>query len=81
VILLGHLLTWCLIIFGALRASIGIYVLINFVDPVAYEAATRRYIGSGSAGDAIDKGLIYLAFGIVVGLIVRIAKNTTRTET
>ncbi|SMX43638.1 hypothetical protein [Actibacterium lipolyticum] len=70
---LGRLLAWALIVFGTARVIIGFYVARNFVEPAAYNAATARYLGSSTSGEAIDKGLMYIAIGIAFGLLARIA--------
>ena len=69
---LGRALAWVLLLLGAARAGIG-FLIASIPDQATYEAATRRYIGSGTTGEAIDQGLLWVAAGIVVGLLARIA--------
>lgn len=70
---LGRVLAWALLLIGAMRVGVGFFVATAFSDPATYAAATRRYIGSGTTGDAIDQGLVVFAAGIVVGLLTHIA--------
>lgn len=70
---LGRILAWALIILGSIRAGLGALVAFGTSDLASYQAATRRYIGSGTTGEAIDQGLMWVAAGIVVGLLVPIA--------
>ena len=71
----GKLIAWAPIIFGGLRVWMGFYVAHNFVDPEAYAAASVRYLGSATSGEAIDKGLTYIAAGVVFGLLARLASR------
>ncbi|MEL6104348.1 MAG: hypothetical protein AAFR68_23995, partial [Pseudomonadota bacterium] len=58
---LGRALAWGLLLLGAARVGVGFYIANSFSDQAAYEAATRRYIGSGTTGEAIDQGLLWIA--------------------
>lgn len=73
---LGKLLAWTLLVLGIFRAGTAWYVAFALHDdPVALAAATSRYIGSGTPGQAADQGLMWVAMGIVVGLLVHIAER------
>ncbi|MCV2882624.1 hypothetical protein [Actibacterium sp. XHP0104] len=74
-VLVGKLIAWALIILGALRVAMGTYVATQFIEFEAYEAATKRYLGSGTSGDAIDKGLMFIAAGVAFGLLARCASQ------
>ena len=71
----GKVLSWLLIIFGGMRALVGLVIAFS-LEGAELAAATQRYLGSGGAGDAIDEGIYAVAAGIVVGLLARIASNT-----
>lgn len=61
---------------GAIKIGLGVYVARNFPDPADYEAATRRYVGSGTTGDAIDQGIMFCGAGVVIGLLAHfVAKS------
>ena len=77
-VLMGKLIGWALVILGSLRVAMGAYVATAFVEPEAYEAATARYMGSGTTGDAIDQGLIMIAVGVAFSLLARIASKRAR---
>ena len=72
---LGRLLAVALISLGALKIGLGVYVARAFIDPTAYEAATRRYIGSGTTGEAIDRVLTVIVLGVALGLLAKVAAN------
>jgi len=44
----------------------------------ANEFAARRYLASENSGDAIDSGIYLFVIGLVVALLVRIARNQQR---
>lgn len=75
---LGKLLAWTLLFAGAFKAVTALIVaLAFFTDPEALAAATSAYIGTGTTGQAVDQGLIWVTMGIVVGLLVQIAERKT----
>lgn len=73
----GTFLAWAMVILGAFRVSLGLFVAIGF-DGEQMLAASRRYLGAANSGEVIDQGIITLAAGIVVGLLVEIAKKRSR---
>lgn len=77
-VLLGKLLAWALLAFGSLRVAMGFYVANAFSEQEAWEAANARYLGSSTSGEAFDQGLMFVAAGIVVGLLVRLAAKRDR---
>ncbi|WP_136634765.1 hypothetical protein [Pseudooceanicola onchidii] len=66
---LSRILAAALIALGAIKVGLGLYVARTFTAPADYEAATRRYIGSGTTGDAIDQGIVFCGLGIALGLL------------
>jgi hypothetical protein len=79
-IVLGKLLALGLVGFGSFRVAIGFYVANAFSEESAWEAANARYLGSLTSGEAIDQGLLYIAAGTVVGLLVRIAAKRSPND-
>lgn len=71
----GAVLAWLLFGFGALRVIIALIIAFQFDTTESMIAASKRYLGTENTGEAIDKGLPILAAGIVVGLLVEIAKK------
>ena len=70
----GSIIAWLLIGLGALRAAMGLFVAIYFVDDGDMVLAARRYLGTSPA-DAQDSGFLVLIAGVVLGLLVKIAKR------
>ncbi|QFT59189.1 hypothetical protein FIU94_10160 [Sulfitobacter sp. THAF37] len=77
-VFLGKLISWALVILGTLRVAMGIFVAQMFSEPQAYAAATARYFGSRTSGEAIDQGFIMIAVGVGIGLLARIAGNSAK---
>ena len=77
---LARLIAWGLILFGLFRVAAGFYVATYFVDQPSYEAATARYIGSGTTGEAIDQGLVLIAIGVGIGVLARIAAGLSKAS-
>jgi hypothetical protein len=69
---LGRLLAWALTILGSMRIAGALFDAVASL--ASYQPATRRYIGL--TGEIIEQGLMYVAAGIVVGLLVHIADRT-----
>jgi hypothetical protein len=72
-VIAGRIIAWAMMGLGVLRVVMGFIVASTFEDAAAFEAASRRYLGGSTSGEAIDKGLLYIATGIAFGLLVRIA--------
>ena len=70
----ASIIAWLLIGLGALRAAMGYFVAIYFVDDGDMVLAARRYLGTSPA-DAQDSGFLVLIAGVVLGLLVKIAKR------
>ena len=70
----GSIIAWLLIGLGVLRAAMGYFVAIYFVDDGDMVLAARRYLGTSPA-DAQDSGFLVLIAGVVLGLLVKIAKR------
>ena len=70
----GTLLAWVGFIIGLLMTGIGFYVA-SIPDADMRLAATRRYIGSGSSGDAIDRGIVVVVVSVGLGVLCKLAKR------
>ncbi|MBO9467121.1 hypothetical protein J7443_17900 [Tropicibacter sp. R15_0] len=73
----GNFLALALIVLGGWKVLMGLFVAI-YLD--GSEAATKAYLGSGTTGEQIDQGILWLVAGVVVGLIAKIARNTTKNS-
>ena len=79
-ILLGNVISKLAMIMGAIRFCVGFWIA-SMEDPETRAFATARYLGSGTSGDAIDQGIYVFLFGLILGLLAKIAKSTARLET
>ena len=70
----GSIIAWLLIGLGALRAAMGYFVAIYFVDDGDMVLAAKRYLGTSPA-DAQERGELMIIAGVVLGLLVKIAKR------
>ena len=70
----GAIMAWAMVIWGILRSAIGFYVA-SIEGEEQRIFAAKRYLGSSSSREAIDNGVIMIAAGVVIGLLVTIAKN------
>ena len=71
----GTAIAWFAVIAGALK--FGVSGLIGFIVDTDEQriAFARRYFGEADTGAAIAQGEQLFVVGIVIGLLVRIAKN------
>lgn len=74
---LAFIIAVLMLVFGTMRVLMGFHVA--SIEPrEAREAATARYIGGKSSGEAIDQGfntiLIAVALGTLAGIARRIPK-------
>ncbi|MDO9639807.1 MAG: hypothetical protein Q7J44_14810 [Pseudotabrizicola sp.] len=76
-LILGSIIAWLTLIFGALRVGIGYYVA-SIDDPASRAAAASRYLLSGSSGQAIDQGVKVFLFGLALGILVKIASSLVK---
>jgi len=72
---LGTLIAYIGLVMGILRAAMGINILLMFDDITSYTAATKRYLGSTSPGEAIDKGAVCILVSVALGILCEISKS------
>ena len=75
---LGRFAAWIMLLLGSSRLIMGFLVAWQFDDVESRAAATRRYIGSGTSGEAIEQGFIVILIAIAVGILVEISSNLNR---
>jgi hypothetical protein len=72
----GVLIAWFLILLGVLRTGAGLLETF-FASALELSVAPARYLSAAAAGDAISGGMIMVVAGVVMGLLVQIAKGVT----
>lgn len=78
-LVLGNIVAWLAMILGLLRVAMGFSVA--FIgDPAERAAAASRYLGSGTSGDAIDRGIEVFLFGLVLGILVNIGRSLSERK-
>lgn len=70
----GSLIAWALVVMGVLRTAMGFFVAFSTSD-LEMPVAAARYLGTTNSGQAINDGMMLFAGGIVMGLLVQIAKG------
>lgn len=70
----GSIIAWTLIILGGLRAVLALVLALGVSD-ADNAMVSARYLATANTGEAIDQGLKMLVAGIVIGLLVRIARK------
>lgn len=70
----GSIMAWGAVILSAFKLTVGLWIALT-LDKEQMIAASKLYLGTATSGEAIDEGLIMLAAGIIVGLLVEIAKS------
>ncbi|SLN27765.1 hypothetical protein ROA7450_01130 [Roseovarius albus] len=74
----GSIIAWLLLAFGTLKIAMGFYVAIKFSgEENAFYA--QRYLAAPNSGEAINEGMIVFVVGLVIGLLVKMAKNKQAT--
>jgi hypothetical protein len=70
----GGLMAWLLVVVGLLRAVLGVYLAFSGT-PIEMAVSAARMLGAATLTEAILGGLALFAAGIVLGLLVQIAKG------
>lgn len=71
---LGSIIAWTLLLLGGIRAVLALVLALGVSD-ADNAMVSARYLATANTGEAIDQGLKMLVVGVVIGLLVRIAKN------
>lgn len=72
---LGSILAWFLTVAGGMRVAFGLLLALG-VSAEDNAAAARMILAAANTGEAINEGMVALVVGVVIGLLVKIAKNT-----
>ena len=68
------------ILYGVLRVGMGFYVASQFETPEAMQAASARYLGTETSGQAIDSGILFTVGAVVVWMIAMIGQRVTAKD-
>lgn len=85
---LGQIAAWILLVMGAFRLFTGAFVIFlvenrseaerNVVDQATFAKLVQgEYLGSMTAGGAIDRGAILILAGIIIGILAQIGRSTS----
>ena len=75
---LGKFIAYAAVILGVFRSLSALVVAFAFQG---HPDAVSRYLGSvQNTGEAVNQGLVYVVGGVVIGLLVQIAKCSTAKE-
>jgi chromate transport protein ChrA len=72
----GAVIAWFCTILGSIRVILGFLMAFNSISSEQMKAAARQYLAAPTTGEAINEGMIMVVFGVALGLLVQIAKNT-----
>lgn len=71
---MGQLVASLSLLFGASKVLISFYVA--SIDDVTHRAAAKaEYLGSGTTGAHIDKGVMLVIFAICLGILTDISRS------
>jgi hypothetical protein len=74
---LAHLVFWC----SVFRILVGVYVLFGAPDLATSMAAQRRYLGSATGGEAIDRGALWVLVAVALGVLCEISARRQKALT
>ncbi|MBN15511.1 MAG: hypothetical protein CMJ15_09885 [Pelagibacterium sp.] len=73
---LGIIVARLALFLGAFRVATGLFFAFNR-DATDFAA---RYLGSKTSGQAIDQGLLMIAFAIVLGILAEISRQVNQKD-
>tara|TARA_R110002126_G_scaffold165178_1_gene313023 strand:- start:825 stop:1064 length:240 start_codon:yes stop_codon:yes gene_type:complete len=71
----GSVVAWLATIGGALKFAIGFFIA-SSLDRETMIAASKHYFNAANSGEIINESIPVFLFGIVIGILVHIAKNS-----
>jgi len=72
---LGTIIAYIGLGLGTLRVAMGFFIATAFDDAESYAAASKRYLGSTSAGEAIDTGAVWIVASVALGILCEINRS------
>ncbi len=76
----ANIMAWILVVVGSIRTLTALAFATIVLDHEKMIAFSKRYLGASTSGEAIESGLLIFAAGIVLGLLVIIAKNSSKNS-
>lgn len=70
----GGLIAWGLVVWGTLRTALGLFMGLS-TGEINLPPVAVRYFGTDISDDSITHGMMIFVAGIVIGLLVQIAKG------
>jgi len=70
----GAAIAWGLVLWGVLRVVTGIYLAATDA-PLVQPDLLQRYLDATTQADALNEGIMCFGAGIVLGLLVQIARG------
>jgi len=74
----GSVIAWICTVLGILKTALGFFLAFKTESAEQMKAAAREYLAAATTGEAINEGMFMIAFGVLTGVLVQIAKNTNR---
>ena len=74
----GSFIAWFCTILGSIRVILGFLVAYNSISNEQMREAAQHYLAAATTGEAINEGMLMVAFGVALGLLVVIAKNSLK---
>jgi phosphoglycerate dehydrogenase-like enzyme len=74
----GSVIAWLTTLFAATRLGIIAWVYFGYDNAEEMAFFSKRYLVTNHPFQAVDKTALVLAFGVLTGVLVQIAKNTRK---
>jgi hypothetical protein len=74
----GSVIAWFCTIWGIVKMAFGFFLAYKSETQEQMAAAAKHYLGANTTGEAINEGMYMMAFGVMAGVLVQIAKNTKK---
>lgn len=75
---IAAVVAWFVLIAGIAQLVLGWYIALSYPTTEGMIAASKRYANASNSGEIINEAVPLIAAGLVLGLLVTIAKNTSR---
>ena len=76
----GRVIAHLMFRLGLLRVGMGFLVASGTADMESNQAAARRYLAAATSGEAINEGMMYIVFGVSLGVLCQIAAKGSNAD-